>query len=139
MRISELARLCDVKTDTIRYYEKRGLLPEPVRSQMVSGRPGYRKYTEVDTDRVRFIRQCQNLGFSLDEIGQLLNLRYETGGNCAPIVAIAQEKQTEIDQKIELLETMKQQIQDFLVDCSEDDAADGCSFFDRVLESKTSK
>jgi DNA-binding transcriptional MerR regulator len=70
MRIGELARRAGVSVQTVRYYEGRGLMPEPDRA-----RSGYRQYDRSDVSRLRFIRRAQEMGFTLAEIGYLLALR----------------------------------------------------------------
>jgi MerR family mercuric resistance operon transcriptional regulator len=68
LTIGKLARLVGVNTETIRFYERRGLIPRPGTSKT-----GYRQYGEMDVTRLVFIRRCIRLGFSLDSIQQLLN------------------------------------------------------------------
>lgn len=69
MRISELARRASVNIQTVRFYERRGLLREPARTAS-----GYRSYEQADLESVVFIRWCQRLGFTLNEVRQLLEL-----------------------------------------------------------------
>jgi MerR family mercuric resistance operon transcriptional regulator len=70
--IGQLAKTTAVNIETIRYYQRRGLLPEPVKPHQ-----GMRRYTERDAQRVRFIKQGQKLGFSLDELKELISLEDE--------------------------------------------------------------
>ncbi|MCA9645457.1 MAG: MerR family transcriptional regulator, partial [Myxococcales bacterium] len=70
MTIGELAKMCGVGVETIRYYERRGLIPDP-RPRKV----GYREFSNDDVRRVRFVKQAQGLGFTLKEIAELLALR----------------------------------------------------------------
>lgn len=82
LTIGAFAKAADVNVETIRYYQRKGLLPEPVRP------PGsIRRYGQGDVDRVRFVKSAQRLGFSLDEIAQLLRL--EDGTNCHDAAEIA--------------------------------------------------
>ncbi len=69
MTIGKLAKQASVGIDTVRFYEREGLLPEAQRTDS-----GYRLYSPDDVDRLRFIRRAKNLGFSLDEITELLEL-----------------------------------------------------------------
>ena len=70
MKIGELAKLTDCQVETIRYYEREGLLPEPARSE-----GNYRLYTQAHVERLTFIRNCRSLDMTLEEIRSLLNLR----------------------------------------------------------------
>ncbi len=95
LTIGKLARHGGVNIMTIRYYERRGLLPAPARSAS-----GYRLYADDAVQRLQFIRQAQLLGFSLSEIQDLLSLRMQPGTTCADIRAA-------VEKKIEDLERIK--------------------------------
>ena len=75
--IGELARQAGVKADTVRFYEKQGLLSKPTRTAA-----GYRVYDEAALKQLRFIKQAQSLGFSLQEVHRILNLRGEGKTTC---------------------------------------------------------
>ena len=87
LTMTGLARASGVKRETIRFYEQRGLLPAPHRSAA-----GYRLYARDDTRRVRFIKSAQTLGFSLEEIAELLTLRSAPENTCAAVKARAEAK-----------------------------------------------
>jgi Cu(I)-responsive transcriptional regulator len=95
MTIGALARSADVSVQTIRYYERRGLLGEPRRRAS-----GYREYDRSSLDRLRFIRRAQQLGFTLSEIGDLLALRLDPGTTAADIKARAAIKIDDIDRRL---------------------------------------
>lgn len=97
-----LARLADVGVETIRFYERHGLLPEPPRTPA-----GYREYPPETVRRLRFIRRAKELGFTLREIRELLELRMTPGTSCAEIRGRAQEKVDDIEQRIRSLERMR--------------------------------
>jgi len=102
MKIGELADEAGVNVQTIRYYERRGLLPEPVR------RPsGYREYEPGILDRLRFIRRAQELGFTLTEIGDLLALRLDPSTPAEAVKARAEAKIADIDRKLHDLEHIR--------------------------------
>jgi MerR family transcriptional regulator, copper efflux regulator len=111
MRIGELAGRAEVNIQTLRFYEREGLLRPPVRTAS-----GYRSYADSDLERVRFIRLCQGLGFTLREIQQLLELHRElseydgrTVMNPAAvqeIVVLANERLAAIDGKLRTLNSM---------------------------------
>lgn len=102
MTSSRLARAAGVHQQTIRYYERRGLIPEPPRTGA-----GYRQYPAETLTRVRFIKQAQALGFTLREIRALLALRIRPGVDCADIRERTRQKVSEIQQKIEALQRME--------------------------------
>jgi Hg(II)-responsive transcriptional regulator len=102
MRIGELAKRAGVNIQTVRYYERRGLLHDPRRRA-----DGYREYTEATLERLRFIKRAQELGFTLSEIGELLALRLNPGTTAAALKARATEKITEIEGKLRDLERIR--------------------------------
>ena len=102
MTIGELAARAGVNVQTVRYYERRGLLDAPTR------RPsGYREYDAGALDRLRFIRRAQELGFTLAEIDELLALRLDPHTTAASVKARAEEKIAEIDGKLRDLERIR--------------------------------
>lgn len=103
MRISELAQRAGVNVQTVRYYERRGLLDDP-RNRGV----GYREYGEATLDRLRFIRRSQELGFTLSEIEELLALRLQRGTTAADVKERAAAKIAEIDEKLRDLERIRE-------------------------------
>ena len=115
MRIGEIATQADVNVQTIRFYEREGLLRKPARTP-----GGYRSYERQDLDRVRFIRACQGLGFTLREIRQLIRLHRVTvsshqSASMQPdmvreILAIAEERIESIEEKIAALTLMRSEM-----------------------------
>ncbi len=102
MKIGELAGRAGVNVQTIRYYERRGLLPDPDR------RPsGYREYEPQVLERLHFIKRAQELGFTLTEIGELLALRLDPRTPAAAVKARAEAKIADIDRKLHDLERIK--------------------------------
>ena len=102
MRIGELAERARVNVQTVRYYERRGLLDDP------RGRgSGYREYGDATLARLRFIRRAQELGFTLAEIEELLTLRRERGTTAAAVKLRAEEKIAEIDARMRDLERIR--------------------------------
>ncbi|NJD68312.1 MAG: heavy metal-responsive transcriptional regulator [Candidatus Methylomirabilota bacterium] len=102
LTIGQLAKQAHVNVETIRYYERRGLMTEPPRRES-----GYREYPLEAVERIRFIRRAQELGFSLKEIGDLLALRIEPETTSADIKRRAEAKVADIDAKVRDLEQMK--------------------------------
>lgn len=102
MRISELAQRAGVNVQTVRYYERRGLLRDP------RGRgDGYREYSGTTLERLRFIRRAQELGFTLAEIEELLALRLGRGTTAADVKARAARKIVEVEEKLRDLQRIR--------------------------------
>jgi MerR family mercuric resistance operon transcriptional regulator len=113
LTISRLARLGGVNLETIRYYEREGLLPRPPRT-----RAGYRIFPNDAARRLRFIKRAQQLGFSLTEIRELLTLRLKPGTKRDQIRARAEAKISDIEQKIQTLAAMKRALAQLTTQCS---------------------
>src|ERR1035438_4390184 len=96
MRTGELAERAGVSADTLRHYERMGLLPSPQRSAS-----GYRLYPPASLDRVRMIRRALAIGFSLKELGRILRVREQGGAPCREVRAMAGEKLTQLERRIE--------------------------------------
>jgi DNA-binding transcriptional MerR regulator len=112
LTIGQLARRTAVNIETVRYYERRGLLPEPRR------RPsGYRQYSTDDVDRLRAIRQAQRLGFTLREILELLPLFNESRPRCRALLRHAQRKIDELAEKIRELQAAKAALEGLVGRC----------------------
>ncbi|GAB4142645.1 MAG: hypothetical protein Fur0037_09920 [Planctomycetota bacterium] len=108
----ELARRCEVNFETVRYYEKQGLVPEPARSPS-----NYRLYGEDAVRRIRFIKRAQALGFTLGEIKDLLSLRARPRARCADVLARAEAKIRDIDGKVRALKAMRKALVDLISEC----------------------
>ena len=112
MWISEAAQQAGVNVQTIRYYERRGLLPSPPRR-----RSGYRELRTDTVRRVRFIKRAQELGFSLDEIAELLQLRVAKPRNRVRVRAVAERRVQQIEQKIAELDALRKTLQHLIHQC----------------------
>lgn len=112
MTIGRLAKEARVNIDTLRYYEKRGLLPEPPRKES-----GYRLYNPDAVKRIAFIMHAKELGFTLDEIAELLSLRTDTAKQCKAVQGKAEAKITEIEDKILSLQQIKAALQRLVGSC----------------------
>ncbi len=113
LTIGRLARAVGVNLETVRYYERRGLLLKPPRS-----RSGYRLFPAEAKRRLRFIRRAQELGFSLGEIRELLSLRVAPTAKSADVRRRAQAKITDIEAKIRSLQSMKKALRELTQTCS---------------------
>lgn len=110
MKIGDLARAGGVSVETIRFYQRRGLLAEPPRGQ------GARRYTEGDLERLRSIRAAQTAGFTLEEIATLLGLDHD---DRAAARSLAEARIAAIDEKIATLKTMRAALKDLVKDCAQ--------------------
>jgi MerR family copper efflux transcriptional regulator len=126
MKIGEVADRGGVNLQTIRYYEREGLLPQPPRLPS-----GYRVYTQPTVRRVRFIKRAQELGFTLAEIRELLSLRLDHERDRSEVRAIAEAKVADIEQKIRALSSMKEALVRLTEHCSGHGPASECP----ILES----
>lgn len=111
VKIGSVAKDAGVGVDTLRYYERRGLLAKPTRRGS-----GYREYPPETAQLVRFIKRAQGLGFTLEEVGELLRLR--EGGNRVRARALAEEKVGEIDEKLSRLTAMRRALSGLVSACS---------------------
>lgn len=106
-RIGELARLAEVTPDTIRYYEKQQMMDHEVRTQ-----GGFRLYTDNDLQRLKFIRHARQLGFTLESIRELLSIRVDPEHHtCQESKSIVQARLSEVEERIEELQTMRRSLQ----------------------------
>jgi len=110
---AEAAKLGGVNVETIRYYERHGLVPKPPRT-----RSGYRIFSEDSVKRLRFIKHAQELGFSLKEIRELLSLRVKPGGSCADVRSKTQAKIADVDEKINHLQEIRKALVQLTNTCS---------------------
>jgi MerR family mercuric resistance operon transcriptional regulator len=116
--IAVAARLADVGIETIRYYQRKGLIEEPVKPV-----EGYRVYPEQTIARIRFIKRAQQLGFTLREITNLLQL---DATQCAETQAMAQQKLRIIEDKLAGLQSIKKTLVDLIAHCNSSRADEGC-------------
>ena len=114
LTIGQLAHRAGVGVETVRFYEREGLISEPPR------RPsGYRDYPPETVARIVFIRRAKKLGFTLKEINELLELRVRPRRNCAQVKQNADAKITDIDGKITALRRMRRALKDLTKACEE--------------------
>jgi MerR family Zn(II)-responsive transcriptional regulator of zntA len=102
LQIGQLAKLAGVRPDTVRFYERDGLLVRPERSPA-----GYRIYDEAAVKRLRFVKQAQALGFSLDEIRRILSLRGRGKETCRCVIEMAEASLVETEEKLKELQKFR--------------------------------
>ncbi|CUX01999.1 MULTISPECIES: MerR family transcriptional regulator [Rhizobium/Agrobacterium group] len=129
LTIGYLAKKTGTKVETIRFYEKNGLLPEPGRTE-----GNYRAYDHMHLNRLSFIRRARDLGFSLDQVRGLLRLSDDRDQSCKAVDEIANEHRAEVERKIRDLQALKAELDNIIDQCSCGTVAD-C----RIIESLSPK
>ncbi len=119
LSIGKLAETANVGIETVRFYQRKGLLREPDRPY-----GGIRRYTDDDVKCIRFIKAAQTLGFKLSEISELLDL--ETGGTCAEVQALAREKQQVVRKRLADLKRLDKTLTALLQQCKTTRGRVGC-------------
>lgn len=114
MTIGLLAKKSHVTVETVKFYEKEGLLPKPPKPQS-----GFRSYPQDYVSRIYFIKRAQELGFTLREVKELLRLKVEKKATCDQVMKKADQKIAEVDQKIKDLQQMKESLKQ-IRECCED-------------------
>ncbi len=122
--------MAGVNKETIRYYERRNLIPEPDRMDS-----GYRLFSQRHVDQIRFIKRAQELGFTLSEIDDLLNLKVDKGTSCSDIKHEAEQKYQDVVSKIEDLTRIKHTLTELIDSCSGNGPKGDCPIL-KALEGK---
>ena len=126
--VGALADKAGINLETVRYYEKIGLLPKPKRKES-----RYRIYDENDFARLKFIIRAKELGFTLNEIKELLDLRIESKATCGDIKKIAGHKIEDIEQKIKDLQNIKKVLTKLIHQCvNEEISSDECPILEAI-------
>ncbi|HEX6999627.1 MAG TPA: heavy metal-responsive transcriptional regulator [Gammaproteobacteria bacterium] len=112
MTIGRLATVAGVNIDTVRYYERSGLLPPPRRRSS-----GYREYGAADVARLRFIRRAKELGFTLEEIRELLALSSDAQGDMQEVKSKAQARLRQVERKIAELQRVRRGLERLIEAC----------------------
>ena len=134
-KIGAVASRANVKKETVRYYEKRELIPKPDRR-----RSGYRIFTQRHIDQIRFIKRAQELGFTLSEIKELLELRMDEETTCSEIKSEAEEKYRDVTEKIEDLQRIKETLLELIDSCAGEGPKGECPILGALEgESETGK
>ena len=128
LTIGEMAKRSGLTAKMIRHYESLALLPPAVRSEA-----GYRHYQEQDVQQLRFIRQARELGFSLPQIGELLNLWHDQQRPSSKVKQVAQQHIAVLAQKITELTQMKSALETLVSRCHGDDSSD-CPILDELAQ-----
>lgn len=137
MQIGELAKRAGVNIQTVRFYERRGLLPNPQRKES-----GYRMYGEEDLRRMRFIRQAKALGFSLNDIKGFLQMRGRGQCPCAGVIKAGEQHLRDVEQQIAQLtrfrDELRRAIRKWKKSGQQQVSADAfCTLIERAMEDTT--
>ena len=127
MRIGQLAKETGLNVQSIRFYEREGLLPSVDRSSS-----GYRIYQKDSIQRIQFIKHAQEVGFSLKEISELLSLKVNPDGSCHMVQQIAAEKLKQLDERLESIERMKLTLSSMMEMCGEGLPARACPILEAL-------
>ncbi len=129
MTISRAARKAGVGVETVRFYERKGLIEQPPKPLDA----GFRIYPEETVQRIRFIRQAQEIGFSLSEIDELLSLRADPSADSSDVRARALAKRNEVRQKIAHLEQIHAALEELISACPGAGALRQCSIMETLI------
>jgi MerR family mercuric resistance operon transcriptional regulator len=129
MTIGHAAREAEVGVETIRFYERKGLIEQPPRPLG----SGYRVYPEETVQRIRFIRHAQDLGFSLNEIEELLSLRADPSAGSSDVRERAIAKRTEVERKIARLQEIHGALDELISGCPGEGALRHCSIMEALV------
>ena len=127
MKIGDLAAASDTAVETVRYYEREGLLPAPARSQS-----NYRCYDSDHLARLQFIRYCRGLDMSLDEIRVLLRLKDSPHENCADVNAVLDEHIGHVSRRIRELRALEKELRQLRAQCQDAREAQDCGILERL-------
>ncbi|VAW68759.1 Transcriptional regulator, MerR family [hydrothermal vent metagenome] len=128
LTIGILAKKSDVNIETIRYYQRISLLTEPEKPLQ-----GYRVYPQQTINRIRFIKRAQQLGFSLQEIADLLQLGE---GQCSDICARAEQKRLQIEQQIKDLKNLRNTLDTLISECHNEKSTSCCPIIEALTSDK---
>lgn len=130
MKIGELATVTGCQVETIRYYEREGLLPAPQRSE-----GNYRLYLPEHVERLTFIRNCRTLDMTLDEIRELLSLRGRPAENCEAINTLIDEHIEHVNARIASLQSLQGQLVELRNSCLADQQSSPCAIIRQLSTS----
>lgn len=123
LTVGKLAALADVSANSVRFYEREGLMRVPKKTES-----GYRLYEPAAVQRLRFIKQAQHCGFTLSEIQDLLQLRDQPSSCCADVRTKVIEKKLQLEARIKAMKAMSKGLDQLIADCDNDaQPAEDCS------------
>ena len=132
MKIGELAQVAQCTVETVRYYEKAGLLPETARTA-----GNFRVYGPGHVERLRFIRNCRALDMSHEEIHALLGLADHPQTSCDAINTVLEQHISHVNERLEELHKLKQQLQTLREQCQNEQAVETCGILQGLAAMET--
>ena len=132
MKIGELAQVAQTTVETVRYYEKEGLLPEPARTA-----GNFRTYGTEHVERLRFVRNCRALDMSHEEIHTLLDLADQPADGCGAINAVFDQHIAHVDERIRELTHLKQQLGALRERCVSEQSVNACGILQGLAAMET--
>lgn len=133
MKIGELAKQTGCEVETIRYYEREGLVPVPPRTE-----GNYRSYSEQDAERLLFIRHCRSLGMSLDDIRTLQHFQAKPELACDEINAMLDRHLAQTERQIQSLQRLRKQLQTLRNTCHSQLSAKDCGILQNLQSAASS-
>lgn len=127
LSIGQLAKETGVTVEALRFYEKQGLVAAPARTNA-----GYRQYPPDTVRRVKFIQHAKEVGFTLNDIAQLLALRQEPGTSCADIKLKATDKIKDVESKIRELQRIREALQRMVINCTSKSNLSECPILEEL-------
>ncbi len=127
LTVSSVAKQAKVNIETLRYYERRKVLPKPSRTES-----NYRLYSEDTVQKLRLIKRAQDLGFSLEEIKVLLSLKASPRDRCDRVYRQAKDKVNDIDGKIKTLQRMRKALSKLMSECTSRETVTECPILDAL-------
>lgn len=125
MKIGELAAAAETPVETVRYYEREGLLPPPARTES-----NYRSYEQPHLERLQFIRYCRGLDMSLEEIRVLLKFRDAPLDNCGDVNQVLDEHIVHVSRRIRELRALEKELKSLRARCARDQPAGDCGILE---------
>ena len=132
MKISELAKSANCTTETIRFYEKSGLLPAPQRTE-----GNYRSYNDMHAERLRFIRNCRALDMTHEEIKALLSWKDVSGQGCGAVNGLLDAHIGHVEARIQELQQLKTQLYALSLQCQNEQTVDDCGILQGLATMET--
>lgn len=127
LSIGKVAKQAGISVETIRFYERKGLLQEPQRKES-----GYRQYQEEDIRKLVFIQHAKNLGFSLNEIRDLMSLQADSKSTSREVKDMAENKLQDIEEKIKMLQRMRMTLKHLVDKCPGEGPTSECPILDAL-------
>ncbi|MBB5213428.1 Cd(II)/Pb(II)-responsive transcriptional regulator [Parapusillimonas granuli] len=132
MKIGELAKAANCGTETIRFYEREGLLPAPERTE-----GNYRSYQDEHLERLRFVRNCRSLDMTHDEIRQLLRYADQPGSDCGPVNRLLDEHIEHVDIRLNELRALRALLAGLRQRCEHADSVAHCGIIQGLASMPT--